>query len=95
MIVGSNSSFSEAAAAVSTNVKVMLLGNQTEQDRVNLNSEAAASFGNVSLDEQAQVDTAISDWWHCSEYVRQSGGSEVDLAARRFYQTVDPPFLIR
>ncbi|CAN0223974.1 unnamed protein product [Scytosiphon promiscuus] len=91
VIVGSDSSFSEAAAAVSTNVKVMLYANQTEQDRVFLDSEAAASSGTVSLEEQAKMDTAISAWWHCSEYARQSAGSYVGLAASRFYQTVDTP----
>lgn len=90
VVVGSESSFSEAAAAVSTNVKVMLWENQTEQDRVTLNSEAAALSGAVSVEEQLQMDTAVADWWYCSGEAQDSTGSDADgIAARRFYQTVD------
>lgn len=90
MVVGSESSFSEAAAAVSTNVKVMIWENQIEQDRVTLDFKAAALSGEVSSDEQAEMNTAIADWWYCSQAVQQSTGSDdKSHAARRFYQTVD------
>lgn len=85
VVVASESSFSEAAAAVSTNVKVMLWENQTEQDRVTLNSRAAASSGDVSSDEQLEMNTAIADWWHCFGEAQRSTESN----ARQFYQTVD------
>lgn len=88
--MGSESSFSEAAAAVSTNVKVMVWENQTEQDRVTLNSTAAASSGAVSSDEQLEMDTAIADWWYCSREVQRFTGPNSEIvAARQFYQTVD------
>lgn len=92
MLVGSVSSFGEAAAAVSTNVKVMLEDNQTQQDRVNLDAKAIVSSGAVSSDEQSQVDTAIDDWWHCSEEFRRSTGSGAEslaAASQFWYQTVD------
>lgn len=85
VVVGSESSFSEAAAAVSTNVKVMIWENQTEQDRITLNSRAAASSGEVSSDEQLEMNAAIADWWHCFGEVQRSTESN----ARTFYQTVD------
>jgi len=91
VFVGSESSFSEAAAAVSTNVKVMLWENQTEQDRVTLNSEAVTLSGAVTSDEQLQINTAIANWRHCSEEVRQWKESAPENlgAAKGFYQTVD------
>lgn len=90
MVVGSESSFSEAAAAVSTNVKFMAYQNQTQQDRVTLNPEEGASSATVGVDEQLQMDAAIADWWHCSEEARQLTDSDaVSLGAGRFYQTVD------
>lgn len=48
VVVGSNSSISEAVAAVSTNVKVMLWKGQTEQDRVTLNLTKIVSDETVS-----------------------------------------------
>lgn len=90
VLVGSESSFSQAAAAVSTNVKVMIRGNQTEQDWVTLNFEAAAKSGAVSTKEKLEVTTAIADWWYCYGEVQRATGSNAEtLAARRFYQTVD------
>lgn len=90
ILVGSQSSFSQAAAAISTNVKVMIRKNQTEQDWVMLDYRAAASSGAVTSDEQMEVETAIADWWYCSGEAKQASGSDdKSLAARRFYQTVD------
>lgn len=60
------------------------------QDRVLLDFEAAAKSGAVSSDEQLAVDTAIADWWYCSEEVHQSTEtSESVRTARLFYQMVD------
>lgn len=89
--VGSESSFSEAAAAVSTNVKIMLWEDQTQQDRLNLNYETTASSGAVSLDEQSHMDDVLADWWHCSQYARKSAESDAEgrAAASRYYRTVD------
>ena len=90
ILVGSESSYSQAAAAVSTNVKVMIKQNQTEQDWVTMNYKAAALSGAVSSDEQLAVVTAIADWWYCSGQVQPSTGSNAESGApRRFYQTVD------
>ena len=90
ILVGSESSYSQAAAAVSTNVKVMIKQNQTEQDWVTMNYKAAALSGAVSSDEQLEVVTAIADWWYCSGEVQRSTGSNAEsVAPRRFYQTVD------
>ena len=90
ILVGSASSYSQAAAAVSTNVKVMIRENQTEQDWITLNYTAAALSGAVSADEPLEVVTAIADWWYCSGEVQRSTGSNPEsVAARRFYQTVD------
>lgn len=90
VVVGSRSSFSDTSGAVSTNIKVLTRDHQTEQDRVTLKSEAMESSGAVSLDEQLQMDTAISDWWHCSQETRGlTRSSAEDLAASQFYQTVD------
>ena len=90
ILVGSESSYSQAAAAVSTNVKVMIKQNQTEQDWVTMNYKAAALSGAISSDEQLEVVTAIADWWYCSGEVQRSTGSNAEsVAPRRFYQTVD------
>lgn len=90
VIVGSKSSFSEAAAAVSTNIKLGLWTGQTEQqDRISLNDHAVVSSGEVSLEEQSQIDKTIFDWWHCSKKDWQSAGSDAEaLAADGYYQTV-------
>lgn len=89
VLVGSESSFSEAAAAVSTNVKVMVWPELAEQDRVNLDVETVVSTGAVSVEEQPRVDAAISDWWHCSESGWQSAGYDAQmLAVSGYYQTV-------
>lgn len=90
VLVGSESSFSEAAGALSTNVKVLVWLQQTEQDRVTLNHGMVASSGAVSSEKQSQVDAAISDWWHCSGKSLQSEKSDAEnVAARGYYQTVD------
>ena len=90
VLVGSESSFSEATAAVSTNVKVMIWRGEHEQDRVTLNPNVALSSGDVTLAEQKRMDDAIADWWHCSEETRRSTGDDANsVAARQFYQTVD------
>lgn len=88
VLVGSQSSFSQAAAAVSTNVKVMIRTNQTEQDWVTLNVEAAVVSGAVSSEEQHDVNTAIGDWWYCSGEAQRATKPDAEHA-RRFYQTVD------
>lgn len=89
VVVGSRSSFSDTSGAVSTNIKVLTRDHQTEQDRVTLKSEAMESSGAVSSEEQLQMDTAISDWWHCSREARTLTGTTTErLAASQFYQTV-------
>lgn len=81
---------SEAAAAVSTNVKVMLWEGQTEQDRVTLNSTKIVADKTVSSESQLQMNAAIADWWHCSREARQLAGVDAaTVSARRFYETVD------
>lgn len=90
VLVGSRSSFSDTSGAVSTNIKVLTRDHQTEQDRVTLKSDAMESSGAVSVDEQLQMDNAISDWWHCSRETRGLKGSTAKRrAASQFYQTVD------
>lgn len=75
---------------MSTNVKVMLRENQTEQDRVTLNPEAVDTLGAVSSDEQLEMNTAIADWWYCYGEARQLTESTAErIAAHRFYQTVN------
>ena len=89
VVVGSRSTFSDSAAAVSTNVKVMHRKNQTEQDRVVLDPEAIRQNGAVSDADQAKMDTAIANYRYCSEEASRSRGSDAtSIAARRFYQTV-------
>jgi len=88
VVIGSESSFSEAAAAVSTNVKIMLWENQAEQDRVVLNARAVTRSGAVTSDEQMQINSVIADWFHCSAEVRQWTESAPENVAGRFYQTV-------
>ena len=90
MLIGSSSSFSHAAAAMSTNVKIMLRANQTEQDRVYLDYKAVVSAGAVGSEEQRLIDTTIADWYHCSREAQQPTGSDArSVSARRFYETVD------
>lgn len=88
VVVGSESSMSEAAAAVSTNVKVMLWQGQIEQDRVTLNSSAVVSDGNVSMDAQREMNAAIANWAHCSGEAHQATGDGGGATTRAFYETV-------
>lgn len=89
VVVGSRSSFSDTAGAVSTNVKIMTREYKTEQDRLTVNPRRIESQGAVSSDEQLQMNAAIANWWHCSVEARGSEGSTVEsLDARGFYQTV-------
>lgn len=90
VVVASRSTFSQGAAAVSTNVKVMLLVGQTEQDRVTLDPKPAEKSGSVTFKEQSKMNTAIADWWYCYGEARRLVGSTAErAAAHRFYQTVD------
>lgn len=90
VVVGSRSSFSDVAGAVSTNVKVLTRFHQIEQDSVTLLSKDIDASGAVSSDEQLQMDIAIADWWKCSGEARRSAGEDADgLTARTFYQTVN------
>ena len=90
MVVGSESSLSEAAAAVSTNIKIMLWEGQEEQDRVTLNSSEIATTGEVNPRDQLKISTVISDWFYCQREARGSNGNDSTVSeyARRFYQTV-------
>lgn len=91
MVVGSESSLSEAAAAVSTNVKIMLWEGQEEQDRVTFDSNEIATFGEVNPQDQLELNKVISDWFYCQkEAAHGSNGSDstVSAYARQFYQMV-------
>ena len=91
MAIGSRlSSFSDGAAALSTNVGIMLRANQKGQDQVTLDSNLVASSGTVGSQKQQSIDTVIANWWYCSQEAQQATGSDAkSIFARRFYQTVD------
>ena len=96
VLVGSESRFSQAAAAVSTNVKVLIRENQTEQDWVTLNVQAAALERAVSSEEQNEVTTAIADWWYYSWEAKLATKQDAaSSAASRFYETVDEGWYFR
>lgn len=79
VLITSRSTFSETAAAISTNVKIHLQTNQMQQDTVFVNKNKVVLDGHVN--NQSEIDTAISDWFYCSAEARQS--------TNHFYQTVD------
>lgn len=89
VVIGSESSMSEAVAAVSTNVKIMHWQGQTEQDRVTLNASAVVSAGTVSLPTQLQINTVIANWFHCSDEARRATVDGAGATARKFYETVN------
>ena len=91
MVIGSRrSAFSDAVAALSTNVGVLLRADQKEQDQVTLDDKAIASLGAVDSNMQQKINTAIADWWYCSREAQRATGSDAkSISARRFYQTVD------
>lgn len=81
---------SEAAAALSTNVKVMLWEGQHQQDRITLDSARVASTGAVSSESQVEMNLAIANWWFCHQEARSSSGiHSLAAEAQTFYQTVD------
>lgn len=90
VVIGSESSLSEAAAAMSTNVKVMVWEGQTEQDRVTLDPASVALNASVSPAKQSEMNAVISDWWHCAAEASQTAREDdVGVFASKFYQTVD------
>lgn len=96
VLVGSYSSMSEAAGAMSTNVKVMVYEGQEEQDRITLDFREVAMRAErtpgIGTEKQAELDTAVAKWRHCSSEARGLiGESGVGASARSFYHTVDSP----
>lgn len=89
MVLGSESSMSEAVAAVSTNVKVMHWQGQTEQDRVTLDASTVVSVGTVSSAMQLEMNTTIANWFHCSEEALSATVDGAGSTARSFYETVN------
>lgn len=57
---------------VRTFMQIMLAEGEEEQDRVTLNATKIGSKGRLDVEEQAEVNKAVEDWWHCSREAKAS-----------------------
>lgn len=88
VLVGGSSQFTEAAAALSTNVKVLSRQGNQEPYRMTLNwLQVVANDYTVQAEIQAEIDAGVRSWWNCHSVYKKvvANGQQI----HRVYETVD------
>lgn len=66
VMISSEDSFSEAAAAMAANVKVVTDHWEVDEDEEMVSLSPAATVAGVSGDARAELNRIVRDWHHCN-----------------------------